>query len=150
MFQAAIDTGFKVFKLDTSNLKTWDATPVDKHDAQQMDLLLDRMNDMIDTIKNDRTDLDIAYEVILKVGGVDLTDPVKPVEIEGRKAYTIGANQEMLLCLQPGLTAPIIEKMAEQFTPTKMILSEKCFADDTAMANAHYILKEREIELNLV
>jgi adenine-specific DNA-methyltransferase len=148
--QTALDTGFKVFKLDTSNLKTWDSTPVDKNDATQMDLLLDRMNDMIDTIKNDRTDLDIVYEVILKMGGVDLTDPVEAVEVEGARAYTIGEGQEMLLCLQGGLTVQTIERMADEFVPSKMILSEKCFADDTAMANAHYFLKERGIELKLV
>lgn len=148
--QSPPDTGFKVFKLDSSNLKTWDATPVDKGDATQMALLLDRMNDMIDTIKNDRTDLDIIYEVMLKQGGVYLTDPVEAVEIDGKRAYTIGENAEMLLCLQEGLTAEIIEKMVDEYIPAKMILSEKCFADDTAMANAHYILKEREIELKLV
>ncbi len=123
---------------------------MDKNDAQQMDLLLDRMNNMIDTIKNDRSDLDIVYEVILKMGGVDLTDPVREVEIEGKRAYTIGENDEMLLCLHEGLTAEIIEKMADEFIPSKIILSEKCFTDDTAIANAHYILKEREIELKLV
>ena len=40
--------------------------------------------------------------------------------------------------------------MTEEYLPSKIILSEKCFADDTAMANAHYILKDREIELKLV
>jgi adenine-specific DNA-methyltransferase len=148
--QSPPDTGFKVFRLDTSNLKTWDSTPVDKHDATQMDLLLDRMNDMIDTIKNDRTDLDIVYEVILKMGGVDLTAPVREVEVGGKRAYTIGENSEMLLCLQEGLSAEVIERMADEFRPSKMILSEKCFTDDTAMANAHYILKERGVELKLV
>lgn len=147
--QSPPDTGFKVFKLDTSNLKTWDATPVDSDDAQQMELLLDRMNDMVDTIKSDRTDSDMVYEIMLKMG-VPLDYPVVPVEIGGKQAYSIGENSLLLVCLQNDLTADIIEQMAEVYLPSKMILSEKCFADDTAMANAHYILKEREIELKLV
>lgn len=147
--QSPPDTGFKVFKLDTSNLKTWDATPVDSDDAQQMELLLDRMNDMVDTIKSDRRDTDMVYEIMLKMG-VPLTYSVTPVVIGGKTAYSIGDDNLLLVCLQEGLTAKIIERMAEDYLPSKMILSEKCFADDTAMANAHYILKERDIELKLV
>ena len=143
------DTGFKVFKLDTSNLKTWDATPVDQNDAEQLELLLDRMNDMVDTIKPDRTDSDMVYEIMLKMG-VPLDFPVVPVEIGGKQAYSIGEDSLMLVCLQDGLTTEIIEQMAEEYLPSKIILSEKCFADDTAMANAHYVLKDREIELKLV
>lgn len=139
-----LDTGFRVFKLDTSNLKTWDATPIDN-----IDLFTERMNEMIDTIKPDRTELDMVYEVMLKMG-VPLTYPVDFVEIGGKRAYSIGSNCELLVCLQEGLTAEMIEQMATDYLPSKIILNEKCFSDDTAMANAHYILKERAIELKLV
>lgn len=147
--QTPPDTGFKVFKLDTSNLKTWDDTPVDQGDAEQLELLLDRMNDMVNTIKTDRSDTDMVYEIMLKMG-VPLTYSVNPVEIDGKRAYSIGDDSLLLVCLQEGLTAEIIERMAKDYLPSKMILSEKCFADDTTMANAHYILKERDIELKLV
>lgn len=147
--QTPPDTGFKVFKLDTSNLKTWDTTPVDQDDAQQLELLLDRMNDMVDTIKPDRTDSDMVYEIMLKMG-VPLDYPVVPIEIGGKRAYSIGEESLLLVCLQGGLTTEIIEQMAEEYLPSKIILSEKCFANDTAMANAHYILKDRQIELKLV
>lgn len=143
------DTGFKVLKLDTSNLKTWDASLVDGDDPQQLELLLDRMNDMVETIKTDRSDMDVVYEVMLKMG-VPPTCSVTPVEVDGKCAYCIGEERLLLVCLQEGLTAPTIEHMAEEYLPAKMILSEKCFADDTAMSNAHYILKERGIELKLV
>lgn len=143
------DTGFKVFKLDTSNLKTWDATPVDQDDAEQLELLLDRMNDMVDTIKPDRTDLDVVYEIMPKIG-IQLTYPVEQIQVKGKTAYSIGENCEVFMCLQKGLTTEMIESIVEEYLPAKMVLSEKCFADDTAMANAHYILKDRQIELKLV
>ena len=143
------DTGFKVLKLDTSNLKIWDASLVDGDDPQQLELLLDRMNDMVETIKADRTDMDVVYEIMLKMG-VPPTYSVTPVEVDGWRAYCIGKECLLMVCLQEGLTAAAIERMAEEHLPSKMILSEKCFADDTAMANAHYILKERNIELKLV
>ena len=64
--------------LDTSNLKTWDATPVDEED---LFTLYERINGMIDTVKRDRRDLDMVYEVMLKMG-VPLTFPVIPVEVD--------------------------------------------------------------------
>ena len=144
-----LDTGFKVFKLDTSNLKTWDATPIDSNDPAQIDLFMERLNGMIETIKHDRTDTDMVYEVMLKMG-IPLTYSVTPIEIGGKTAYSVGDDCLLLVCLQQGLTTEIIETMASDYLPSKLVLSEKCFADDTAMANAHYILKEREIELKLV
>ena len=42
-----------------------------------------------------------------------------------------------------------VEAMAE-FAPGKIVISRDSFADDTAMANAHYILRDRKIELKLV
>lgn len=144
-----LDTGFKVFKLDTSNLKTWDATPINSNAPEQIDLFMERLNGMIDTIKQDRTDTDMVYEVMLKMG-IPLTYPVTEVEIDGKRAYSVGDDCLLLICLQEGLTTETIEAMAMDYLPSKLVLSEKCFADDTAMANAHYILKEREIELKLV
>lgn len=144
-----LDTGFKVFKLDTSNLKTWDASPINSNDSAQIDLFMERLNGMIETIKPDRTDTDMVYEVMLKMG-IPLTYSVTPVEIGGKTAYSVGADCLLLVCLQEGLSTEIIETMASDYLPSKLVLSEKCFTDDTAMANAHYILKEREIELKLV
>ena len=144
-----IDTGFKVFKLDNSNLKTWDTTPVDMDSPEQMNILTQRMNDMIDTIKPDRSDMDMVYEIMLKMG-VPLTYPVTPMEIGGKTAYSVGDESLLLISLKEGLTTEIIEQMADEYIPSKIILSEKCFADDTAMSNAHYILKDRKIELKLV
>ena len=60
------DVGFKVFELDSSNLKTWDGTPV-TNEAEQLEFI-NRLNDMLDTVKPDRTDHDMIYEIILKVG----------------------------------------------------------------------------------
>ncbi len=55
---AKLDVGFRVFKLDTSNLETWDATPIED---EQLDLLYRRMNSMIHRVKPERTDLDREF-----------------------------------------------------------------------------------------
>ena len=55
----------------------------------------------------------------------------------------------LLICLAKNITAEDIENMA-QYAPAKIICAEAGFADDSALSNAHYILKDRAIELKLV
>lgn len=140
-----LDIGFKVFKLDSSNLKTWDNTPVT---AEQMDLLYERMNNMIHRVKSDRSDLDMVCEIMLKLG-VPLTYSITAVEINGKTAYSIGDDCLLLICLAPDVQPEDVEQMAE-YAPAKLIISRESFVDDTAMANAHYILKDHSVELKLV
>lgn len=140
-----LDIGFKVFKLDSSNLKTWDNTPVT---AEQLDLLYERMNNMIHRVKSDRSDLDMVCEIMLKLG-VPLTYSITAVEINGKTAYSIGDDCLLLICLAPDVQPEDIEQMAE-YAPAKLIISRESFVDDTAMANTHYILKDHGVELKLV
>lgn len=140
-----LDIGFKVFKLDSSNLKTWDNTPVT---AEQMDLLYERMNNMIHRVKSDRSDMDMVCEIMLKLG-VPLTYSVTAIEINGKTAYSIGEDSLLLICLAPDVQPEDVEQMAE-YAPAKLIISRESFVDDTAMANAHYILKDYGVELKLV
>ena len=140
-----LDIGFKVFKLDSSNLKTWDNTPVT---AEQLDLLYERMNNMIHRVKSDRSDLDMVSEIMLKLG-VPLTYSVTAVEINGKTAYSIGDDCLLLICLAEDVQPEDVEQMAE-YAPAKLIISRESFVDDTAMANAHYILKDHGVELKLV
>ena len=79
-----LDIGFKVFKLDTSNLRIWDNTPITGDN--QIEMFTERMNSMIDSIKDDRTDMDVVYEVMLKMG-VPLDVPVQYIEVNGKVVY---------------------------------------------------------------
>ncbi|MCI8471485.1 MAG: site-specific DNA-methyltransferase, partial [Clostridiales bacterium] len=125
------DVGFKVFKLDTSNIKLWDGTPVAEEDYQ---IMLDRMNDMIESIKDDRTDMDVVYEIMLKMG-VPLTYPVLPLELDGVKAYSVGEDNLLMICLDAGIKTETIEQLAD-YAPAKIVIAESCFADVSAMRNA--------------
>lgn len=139
-----LDTGFKVFKLDTSNLREWDSTPVADND---LNLFYQRLNDMVDSIKPDRTAMDVVYEVALKMG-IPLDVPVTYMEVNGKICYVVG-DLLLLICFAENLTADDITAMAE-YAPAKMILAEQSFADDSALSNAHYILRDKGIELKLV
>jgi adenine-specific DNA-methyltransferase len=140
-----IDIGFKVFKLDTSNLKTWDATPIVEDDLLT---LYDRMNGMINRVKTDRTDMDMVCEIMLKMG-VPLTYSITKVVVNGKAAYTVGDDCLLLICLAENVQPADVEAMAE-YAPAKIIIARDSFRDDTAMANAHYILRDKGIELKLV
>ena len=169
-----LDVGFKVYKLDTSNLKTWDAAPIEDDDLLT---LYNRMNGMIHRVKPDRTDLDMVYEIMLKLG-VPLTYPVKKIDLMhnsqctihneentpncennyelsimncelNKSAYTVGEDCLLLICLAENVQPEDVEAMAE-YAPAKIIISRDSFADDTAMSNAYYILRDKQIELKLV
>ena len=142
---AKLDVGFRVFKLDTSNLETWDATPIEN---QQLDLLYQRMNSMIHRVKPERTDLDMIYEIMLKLG-VPLTYSVTPFSINNKTVYGVGDDCLLLVCLAEDVQPEDVEQMTE-YAPAKIIISRDSFADDTAMANAYYILRDHGIELKLV
>lgn len=143
--KSPLDIGFRVLKLDSSNLKTWDATPVEE---EQMSLFVERMNNMVHRVKTDRTDMDMVFEVMLKLG-VQPTAVVEKKDVNGKTVYTVGNDSLLLICLAENIKPEDVEAMAE-FAPGKIVISRDSFADDTAMANAHYILRDKKIELKLV
>lgn len=142
---APLDVGFRVFKLDTSNLKTWDATPIED---EQLDLLYQRMNAMVHRVKPERSDWDMVYEIMLKLG-VPLTYSVHGIDVNDKTTYAVGDDYLLLVCLAENVQPEDVEQMTE-YAPAKVIISRDSFADDTAMANAYYILRDHQIELKLV
>ena len=142
-----VDTGFKVFKLDTSNLVKWDSTPTEDKDE-----IYQRMSLLKETIKPDRNDLDVAYEVMLKLG-IPLDYPIQEVSVNDKRAYSIGEDCLVLICLdygKDGITADDVKLMCEDYTPAKIVASEQAFKDDVSLSNAHYILKDHNIEMKLL
>ena len=140
-----LDVGFRVFKLDSSNLQTWDATPVDEMNLED---LLNRMNTMVNRVKPDRSDMDMVCEIMLKLG-IPLTSTVDKVSVNAKFAYIVKGDSMLLVCLAADISPEDVEAMAE-YTPAKVVISRDSFVNDTAMANAHYILRDKGIELKLV
>lgn len=140
-----LDIGFKVFRLDTSNLKLWDSTPITGDN--QLEMFNERMNSMIDSIKDDRSDMDVIYEIMLKMG-VPLDTAVQYIEIDGKIVYIVG-DFLLMIALYNDITAEDIDAMAA-YAPAKIVCAEQGFKDDTALSNAHYILRDKQIELKLV
>ena len=143
--KSPLDVGFKVFKLDDSNLKIWDNTPITGDN--QLELFKERVTSMIQSVKDDRTDMDVVYEIMLKMG-VPLDIPVSYVEINNKVVYIVGEFL-LMIALFDDITADDIDAIAA-YAPAKIICAEQSFKDDSALSNAHYILRDKQIELKLV
>lgn len=138
------DVGFQVFKLDTSNLKLWDDTPIADGGLAT---LFDRIEAHIDGLKPGRSDADLLFEILLKLG-YPLTAHIAALNVDGLAVSSI-AGGEMLVCLQEGVTAEHIEKMAA-LSPQKIVLAGRGLADSSAKANAYFLLKNRGIALEII
>ena len=141
---STLDVGFKVFKLDTSNMKLWDDTPIEGGD---LETLFDRIDGHIDGLKPDRSDEDLIYEILLKMG-YPLTAGLTTLDVDGLTVYKVDSG-EMLICLQEGITAEHIEQMAA-LSPQKIVLAGRGLADSSTKANAFYLLENRGIELKTI
>lgn len=145
---ADVDVGFKVLKLDTSNLNKWDDTPLASTETAD---LFARMDGMIESIKKGRTELDVVYEVMLKLG-IPATYQVFENNLNGRKVYSIGEDGLILVCLDGsngGITPEDVTAMCE-LSPAKIVAAEEAFKDDVALSNAFYISKDSGVEIMLL
>lgn len=145
---ADVDVGFKVLKLDTSNLVKWDDTPLE---STQTSDLFNRMDGMIESIKKGRKDLDVVYEIMLKLG-IPATYKVTENNLNGRKVYSIGEEGLVLVCLDGsngGITPEDVTAMCE-LSPAKIVAAEEAFKDDVALSNAYYISKDSGVEIMLL
>lgn len=143
---ADVDVGFKVLKLDTSNLVKWDDTPTD-----DTNVLKERFDTVVKTLKFDRSELDVVYEVMLKLG-IPLTYKVSETTINNRKVYSIGEDGLILVCLDGsngGITPEDITEMCD-LAPAKIVAAEEAFKDDITLSNAYYISKDKSIEIELL
>jgi adenine-specific DNA-methyltransferase len=135
------DLGFKVFKLDASNISTWDPD----FDNVQQDLL-----SAVDNIKTDRTEEDVLYEILLKYG-LDLTVPIEELEIKGKKVFVVGMGA-LIVSLASDVTVEIVEEIAklkEKYQPEvemRIVFKDSSFKDDVVKTNAVQILKQHGIE----
>lgn len=134
------DLGFKVFKLDSSNIKPWDPT----FDNVQLSI-----EDSIENVKPDRSELDLLYEVLLKYG-IDLSLPIEERTVDGSQVY-IGGAGALVLCPSDTITLEVVEGIAEikeEFNPEimRVVFRDSGFKDDVVKTNAIQILKQHGIE----
>lgn len=134
------DIGFRVFKLDSSNLKKWQPD----YDDLEKTLL-----DSIENYVEGRSKLDVVYEIILKMG-LDLTYPVDELDVNGRKIYSV-AFGALMICLDDHITKEIADGMIslyQEYQPElwKVVFKDNGFENDSAKTNIKEQLKVAGLE----
>ncbi|MDA9584832.1 site-specific DNA-methyltransferase [Flavobacteriaceae bacterium] len=102
IFSNDLDLGLKVFKLDSSNIKSWDGNPENLNES---------LFDAVGNIKTDRTEEDVLYEILLKYG-LDLTLPIEERIIEDKKVFNVGLGS-LFICLSDNITAKVAEGIGQ-------------------------------------
>jgi len=135
-----LDIGFKVFKLDTSNIRKW---------QPDYDNLEQSLMDYVDNFVEGRTELDVVYEIMLKYG-LDLTYPVDEFTIAGKKVYSIGYGM-LMICLDNEITTEVAKGILtkiKELSPesSRVVFKDNGFKSDSNKTNIKEILKSGGIE----
>lgn len=122
---SSLDIGFRVLKVDSSNMKDVYYHP---NEIKQNQLKMFETN-----IKEDRSDLDLLFSIMLDLG-ICLDLKITTKIIDDKKLYFI-ENSELIVCFEENITLKIIETIKEE-KPYKVVLKDGCFANDTQKINA--------------
>jgi len=135
------DLGFRAFKLDSSNIREWD--PASQNLAG--DLAEHQAN-----LKTGRTEPDIFYELLLKLG-LDLCTPIQTRSIAGLPVHSVGAGT-LIACLGDAIAQDAVETLAQGIVAwhqeqnptgeTTVVFRDSAFADDVAKTNLAAILNQ--------
>lgn len=135
-----LDLGFKVFKLDSSNIKAW---------SPEAENLEQNLLDAVENIKEGRTENDLLFEILLKYG-LDLTLPITEHDVAGAKVFNVGAGA-LLVCLADDITVTVAEGVAElknKLNPEicRVVFKDNGFKDSAVKTNVMQKLKQHNIE----
>lgn len=139
------DTGFRVFKLDTSNIRAWNPKPDDLEAT-----LLDHQDHLLEG----RSEADVLYELLLKLG-LDLCVPIEKRHVEGLDVRSVGGGV-LMACLAEKITREQVEPLAQgiiawhkELAPagdTTCVFRDSAFANDVAKTNLAAILEQHGIQ----
>ena len=135
------DFGFRDFKLDSSNIRTWEPN---RDDLDQTLL------DAVEHVKADRTGKDILYELLVK-RGLDLCAPIETRLIAKKEVHSVGGGA-LLACLSERITRNEVDALATGIAAwhktlvsaaeTACVFRDSAFEDDVAKANMAAILEQ--------
>jgi adenine-specific DNA-methyltransferase len=124
------DVGFRVLKIDSSNMADVFYTP----DATTQADLLTR----VDNIKPGRTAEDLLFQVLLD-WGVDLTLPITRETVEGKTVFTV-AGTALIACFDNGVDEALVKTLATR-KPLRVVFKDTGFKDDATKINVKQIFK---------
>ena len=139
------DFGFRVFKLDASNIRAWDPNPADLEQS----LLADQ-----DHLVEGRLESDVLYEILFKLG-LDLCVPMVKRVVADKEVHSVGGGV-LIACLATSISSDNVEALAQgivnwhkELAPagdTTCVFRDSAFADDVAKTNMAAILNQHGIQ----
>lgn len=139
------DLGFRVFELARSNIQAWEP---------DRDSLVATLEASVEHLRTDRTEQDILYELLLKLG-LDLCVPIEVRSISGHEVHSVGAGT-LLVCLSSNIANAAVEPLAlglvawhQALKPageTTVVFRDSAFVDDVAKTNLTAILRQSGLE----
>lgn len=127
-----VDTGFRVFKCDTSNMKDVYFHPND----YSQDLLAG----LEDNIKEDRTDLDLLFDCMLR-WGVELSLPLSQKKVGGCTIHNVN-DGDLVACFDGKITEAVIDEIAAM-NPLRVVFRDSSFEEASEKMNLFELFKQK-------
>lgn len=125
-----LDTGFRVLKLDSTNMQDIYYSP---KDISQADLF-----SQVDNVKPDRTGEDLLFQVMLELGA-PLDSKIETTTVAGKTIYNV-AEGYLMACFDPDVTDDVVKSIA-QMQPAYAVLRDTSMKDDSTATNFEQIFK---------
>ncbi len=126
-----IDIGFRVLRIDSTNMKDVYYKP---SDTTQKTLL-----DAVDNIKSDRSDMDLLFGVMVDCG-LPLDMPIETKICDGKKYYVVNGGDYLVACFEPEISEKLVYEIAN-LKPTIAVFRDSSFADAKDRVNVSEIFK---------
>ncbi|MEM6263787.1 MAG: site-specific DNA-methyltransferase [Bacteroidota bacterium] len=133
-----LDTGFRVYRLDSSNMQDVYYRPQD-YDQNNLELFADN-------IKSDRTADDLLAQVMLD-WGLPLSLKIEQVEVSGKKVFKVAENS-LYACFDRGIDEDFAKAIAQD-EPLRIVFRDSGFKNDTAKTNVKQLLKQLSPETEM-
>lgn len=137
--EASFDSGFRVLKLDTSNMQQVWYTPAEYVAKDLFELT-------VDNIKPDRTDGDLLFQTMLELD-CPLSSRLESFTINGKKVYSI-ADGYIMACFETGVTDETISKIAQK-RPCFFVMRDSSMANDSIAVNFEQLFKSYSPDTHL-
>lgn len=130
------DVGFRVLKIDTSNMQDVYYRP---DQVDQKGLL-----DAVDNIKPDRTPEDLLFQVMVDWGS-DLAAPISRETVQGKTVFFVNkspyAGPDLIACFDTGITEDLVKELAKH-EPVKAVFRDNGFVSDAVKINVEQIFRQ--------
>ncbi|ABM04215.1 DNA methylase N-4/N-6 domain protein [Psychromonas ingrahamii 37] len=128
-----LDVGFRVLKVDSSNMADVHYNPGAVSQAG--------LFDQVENVKENRTEEDLLFQVILD-WGVDLTLPIRKETIDGKTVFFVDNNALVACFDNSGKVSESFVKQLAEFEPMRLVFRDGGFASDSAKINVEQVLKQ--------